>query len=80
MVLDARVRSSFGGGKVTVSMDGSTRAIGIDSPDAVKIGRLSLFVIKRGDRIGIRLKDPESVLPPRLSRHRLLPGKGSCIA
>jgi uncharacterized protein (DUF1684 family) len=26
----------------------------------VKVGRLSLFAIKRGDRYGIRLKDPES--------------------
>ena len=46
--------------KVTVSMDGRTRVMGIDAADSVKVGRLSLFVIKRGDRIGIRLKDPES--------------------
>jgi uncharacterized protein (DUF1684 family) len=26
----------------------------------VKVGRLSLYVIKRGDKFGIRLKDPES--------------------
>jgi uncharacterized protein (DUF1684 family) len=47
-------------GKVTVAMDGSARAIQPDSSDVVKAGRLSLFVIQRGDRYGIRLKDPES--------------------
>ncbi len=29
-------------------------------PDVVKLGRLSFFVIKRDDRFGIRVKDPES--------------------
>jgi uncharacterized protein (DUF1684 family) len=48
------------GGKVTLTMDGQTRAIAHDSADVVKIGRLSLFVIKRGERYGIRLKDPDS--------------------
>ena len=36
------------------------RNIAPDSTDVVKTGRFSLFVIKRGDRFGIRLKDPES--------------------
>jgi len=48
------------GGNVTVSMNGSTRPIASDSAESVKIGRLTLLVIKRGDRVGIRLKDPES--------------------
>jgi len=30
------------------------------SPEAVKVGRLELIVIKRGDRFGIRMKDPQS--------------------
>lgn len=47
-------------GKVTVTVDGNTRAIRPDSSDFVKTGRLSLFVIKRGERYGIRAKDPES--------------------
>jgi uncharacterized protein (DUF1684 family) len=47
-------------GKVTVSMDGSTRAVVPDSADVVKVGRLNLLVIQRGDRVGIRLKDPDS--------------------
>jgi uncharacterized protein (DUF1684 family) len=47
-------------GKVTVTVDGKSRAIAPDSTDVAKIGRLSLFVIKRGDRYGIRLKDPDS--------------------
>jgi uncharacterized protein len=48
------------GGKVTVTMDGRTRPLAPDSKDAAHAGRLSLFVIKRGDRYGIRLRDPES--------------------
>src|SRR5262249_15689920 len=48
------------GDKVTVSMNGTARAIANDSDDAVTIGGLTLVVIKRGDKIGIRLKDPES--------------------
>jgi uncharacterized protein (DUF1684 family) len=47
-------------GKVTVAMNGTTRTVANDFPDAVKIGRLSLFLIKRGDKFGIRLKDPEA--------------------
>jgi uncharacterized protein len=48
------------GDKVTVTMDGQTRAIAHDTADVAKVGRLSLFVIKRGERYGIRLKDPDS--------------------
>ena len=47
-------------GKVTVTIDGKPRPIAPDSADVAKVGRLSLFVIKRGDRYGIRLKDPDS--------------------
>ena len=47
-------------GKVTVTLDGATREVVHDSADVVKVGRLSLFAIKRGDRYGIRLKDPDS--------------------
>jgi uncharacterized protein (DUF1684 family) len=47
-------------GKVTVTLDGRTRELKPDSDDVAKVGRLSLFVIKRGDRYGIRLKDPDS--------------------
>jgi len=47
-------------GKVTVREGGATRSIAPESPDPVKVGRLSLFVIQRGDKVGIRLKDPES--------------------
>jgi hypothetical protein len=52
---------TFDGHRVTVAMNGTTREVTPDSPtDAVKVGRLNLFVIKRSDRYGIRLKDPES--------------------
>lgn len=47
-------------GKVRVRMDGATRELWPDSLDVAKVGRLSLFVIKRSDKYGIRLKDPES--------------------
>lgn len=47
-------------GKVTVTLDGATREVAHDSADVVNVGRVSLFVIQRGDRYGIRLKDPGS--------------------
>lgn len=53
------------GGKVRIVAGGGAREVAPDSSDAVKVGRLSLFVIQRGDKYGIRLKDPES--PYRLS-------------
>lgn len=48
------------GGKVTVTMDGTTRALQPNSADVVKVARLSLYLIKRGDKFGIRVKDPQS--------------------
>jgi uncharacterized protein (DUF1684 family) len=47
-------------GKVTSPAGGSTRAIAPDSDDRVTVGRLSLYVIKRSEKYGIRVKDPES--------------------
>ena len=47
-------------GKVTVTLDGATREVKPDSDDIVKVGRLRLLAIKRGDKYGIRVKDPES--------------------
>ena len=44
----------------TVTTGGAAREMKPDSPDKVRIGRVSLFVIKRGDRYGIRMKDPEA--------------------
>jgi uncharacterized protein (DUF1684 family) len=49
------------GSKVKASMNGAAaHEVALNSDEAVKVGRLSLFVIQRGDKIGIRLKDPES--------------------
>ena len=48
------------GGTVTVAMNGSTRGVTNDSADFVAVGRLKLLVIQRGDKIGIRVKDPQS--------------------
>ena len=58
-------------GTVTVKMEGESapRELWPDSADVVKIGRLSLILIKRGDRLGIRLKDPEN--PARKGFHGL---------
>lgn len=53
-------RFELHGGKVTAVVDGATRAVAPDSADVVHVGRLSLFVIQRGDKVGIRLKDPDS--------------------
>jgi len=47
-------------GKVTVTLDGGTREVKPDSDDIVQIGRVRLLVIKRADKYGIRVKDPES--------------------
>ena len=47
-------------GRVSVTIDGKTRTVKPDSADAVNVGRLNLYVIKRGDKFGIRLKDPDS--------------------
>jgi uncharacterized protein len=47
-------------GRVTVKMDSATRELWPDSLDVAKVGRLSLFVIKRSEKYGIRLKDPDS--------------------
>ena len=56
-------------GKVTAEMNGGSRPLRADSDDAVSVARLKLFVIQRGDRYGIRLKDPES--PMRREFHGL---------
>jgi uncharacterized protein (DUF1684 family) len=47
-------------GKVSVTINGATREVKPDSDDIVKVGRLRLLVIQRGDKYGIRVKDPES--------------------
>ncbi|MGB7759779.1 MAG: DUF1684 domain-containing protein [Bryobacteraceae bacterium] len=58
-------------GTVAVTMKGESarREVQPDSSDVLKAGRLSLFLIKRGDRLGIRLKDPEN--PARKEFHGL---------
>lgn len=50
------------GGQVTAVADGRRHVLQPDSDQdgVVKVDRLSLLVIKRGDRYGIRLKDPDS--------------------
>jgi uncharacterized protein (DUF1684 family) len=47
-------------GKVNVTLDGKTREVKPDSDDTLKVGRLSLLVIKRSEKYGIRVKDPDS--------------------
>ena len=47
-------------GKVTVKMDGNERELWPDSLDVAQVGRVKLYVIKRGEKYGIRMKDPDS--------------------
>ncbi len=47
-------------GSVTVETGGAAHPVKPDSSDAAKVGRLSLFIIKRGDKFGVRVKDPQS--------------------
>lgn len=52
-------------GKVTLRMDGQTRELRTDSmakPDVLTMGSLTMFVIQRGGKYGIRLKDNNSRL------------------
>ncbi|MBV9508580.1 MAG: DUF1684 domain-containing protein [Acidobacteriia bacterium] len=46
--------------KVTVTLGGSKRDLRPDTEDVASVGRLSLYVIDRSGRYGIRMKDPES--------------------
>jgi uncharacterized protein len=47
---------------IFTSVDGSSRTLSYDEdkPDVVRAGSISFFVIKRGDRLGIRVKDSAS--------------------
>jgi uncharacterized protein (DUF1684 family) len=47
-------------GQVRVTRGAPARELKPDSDDVLQVDRLSLFVIKRGERFGIRLKDPQS--------------------
>ena len=53
-----------------------SRELWPDSLDVAKVGRLSLFVIKRSDKYGIRLKDPESEYRREFHGIEYLPGEG----
>ncbi len=55
--LGSGVAASVAGRSVT---EGELRSDTTGSPDVLALGRLSLYVIQRGGRFGIRLKDPES--------------------
>jgi hypothetical protein len=45
------------------------------APDVLKVGRLTLHVIVRGDRVGIRLKDPEAPTRRQFTGLRWFPVK-----
>jgi uncharacterized protein (DUF1684 family) len=52
-------------GKIAFHMDGQTRELRTDSngkPDAITLGSLTLFAIRRGGKYAIRLKDNNSPL------------------
>lgn len=50
------------GDTVTATIEGRSRVLRPDTADAVTLGSLTLGVIKRGDRYGIRMKDSNSAL------------------
>jgi uncharacterized protein (DUF1684 family) len=67
VVLPATVAAQAGtfwyhDGAVTVEMNGAKRALQPDSRDAVELGPVTLTVIRRGDRMGIRMRDRNSAL------------------
>jgi uncharacterized protein (DUF1684 family) len=47
-------------GKVTLKMNGTDKELWPDSLDFAQVGRAKLYVIKRGEKYGIRVKDPDS--------------------
>ena len=57
VTLDPGVEGTIGGKVVTVAELGPDTS---EAPDVLRLGRLSLHLIERGDRLGIRLKDPEA--------------------
>lgn len=60
VTLEPGVSGSVGGRAVTGRTE--LRPDSSGAPDVLALGRLSLHVIERGGRLGIRLKDPESPL------------------
>lgn len=63
-------------GKVSVTLDGRTREVRLNG-DRVPVGRLELLPIQRGDRYGIRMKDPESALRRDFKGLKWFPARGS---
>jgi len=47
-------------GKIWAKVNRSTRELRPDTDDALQIDRVKLYVIRRADRLGIRMKDPDS--------------------
>jgi uncharacterized protein (DUF1684 family) len=58
LTLDPGVEGTIG---ATVVTSAQLRSDASETPDVLRLGRLSLHLIERGDRQGIRLKDPEAV-------------------
>jgi uncharacterized protein (DUF1684 family) len=54
------VKFRLAGGKVTAEQDGVARELAPDSADHLALGTVKLFLIQRGDRFGIRVKDAHS--------------------
>ncbi len=68
-------------GKVTLRMDGQTRELRTDSagkPDAVTMGSLTMFVIERGGKYGIRLKDNNSSIRKEFTGLHYFPVSADC--
>ena len=68
-------------GKVTLRMSGQTRELRPDSagkPDVVTLGSLTMFVIARGGKYGIRLKDNNSRLRKEFKGLHFFPVSEDC--
>ena len=60
---------------IFTSIDGASRALSYDEerPDVVHAGSISFYVIKRGDRLGIRVKDSASPVLKRFQGLKYFP-------
>jgi len=63
---DGKAVRLVAGAEAEITLDGervgerTLRDDGQGKPDVLKLGRLSMYVIRRGDRAALRVKDPES--------------------
>ncbi|HWQ54624.1 MAG TPA: DUF1684 domain-containing protein [Bryobacteraceae bacterium] len=64
-------------GRITATVNGAKRELRPDSSDAIEAGGVRVTAIKRGDRYGIRLWDPNSALRRGFKGVRWFPADAS---